>query len=142
MEQLLNEFGSIVDTMNPYSSGNVALYFAWLVLYAFTAMAIWRSQNRWVRLLCFLFNQVFAVGVVISWTIVLILAYEYWIHSLAVLALVIALGWWTFRPPRPRETPDNSPRSTENRDNTVAIEGQYGRASEPGGAGGDRHGGV
>lgn len=142
MEQLLDEFGSIVDTMNPYSSGNVTLYFAWLVLYAFTAMAIWRSQNRWVRLLCFLFNQVFAVGVVISWTIVLILAYEYWIHSLAVLALVIALGWWTFRQRKPRADTDNEPESIDDRDNSVTIEGQYGRTSEPGGAGGDRHGGV
>ncbi len=142
MEQLLNEFRSIVDTVNPYSSGNVTLYFVWLVSYTFTAMAIWRSQRRWVRLCCFLLNQIFAVGVVISWTIVLILAYEYWIHSLVVLAAVVALGWWTFREHRPRDTLDNVPSSTENRDNIASIEEQYGHIVEPRGARGDRDRGV
>jgi len=142
MAQLLNEFRSIVDTVNPYSSGNVTLYFLWLVLYTFTAMALWRSQRRWIRLCCFLLNQIFAVGVVISWTIVLILAYEYWIPSLVVLAAVIALGWWIFRERRPHYAWDDLAPSRRNRDNSVSIEGQNGHALEPGGARGDRHRGV
>lgn len=142
MDDLFDGFRSVVDTMNPYSASNVALYFAWLVLYSFTAMAIWRSQRRWVRLSCFLVNQVFAVGILITWTTVLALAYAYWIHSLAVLAVVVVAGLWLFRERSPRLHRKARERVAHARADHDQGEGQYGQSAEPGGAVGDRHRGL
>lgn len=141
MDELGGLFRSVVDTMNPYSPGNITLYFLWLVVYTFTAMAIWRCENRWIRLLCFLINQLFAIGVIISQTIAIILAIEYWIHSLVVLLVVIVLSWLLFRRPRARP-PRGHPATPEYRDNIREIEGQYGQSAQPGGTIGDRDRGV
>lgn len=138
MGELSGVFRSVVDTMNPYSPGNITLYFVWLTVYSFTAMAIWRSDSRWFRLLCFLVNQLFAIGVIISQTIAIILAIEYWLHSLVVLLVVVILSWLLFRRRRPRPHPSPS----ESGNNLAEIEGQYGQSSESGGAIGDRDRGI
>ena len=59
MSQLTAGFSRVLDELNPYNSGNLVLYFSWLVVYTYTAVAIWRSRRPWYRFLCFLVNQLF-----------------------------------------------------------------------------------
>lgn len=79
-----------VDQLNPLNSGNVALYFATLFVYVFTAVSLWLSNSWAWRLACFILNQLFSVGVVISWTLVLIITYQYWPFAIAMVAAALA----------------------------------------------------
>jgi hypothetical protein len=105
MSQLTAGFGRVLDELNPYNSGNLVLYFSWLVVYTYTAVAIWRSRRPWYRFLCFLVNQLFSVGVILSWTLTGLLAYTYWRESLGALAGTAVLSFAGFHWRRPRVAP-------------------------------------
>jgi hypothetical protein len=90
-------YRSIVDPLNPFNRGNIVLYFAWIVVYTFTWVAVWRSERSWFRFLCFLVNQLFSIGVLMSWTLTVILAYAYWQASLAAFAGTAAASLFMFR---------------------------------------------
>ncbi|MDJ0950549.1 MAG: hypothetical protein QNJ94_16680 [Alphaproteobacteria bacterium] len=87
----------VFDQLNPFNLANLILFFAWLALFTFTTVAVWRSNSAWLRLLSFLVNQVFSVGIVLSWTLTSLLAYTYWQHSLAVVAATGMVALWLFR---------------------------------------------
>ena len=97
MSQLTAGFRRVFDELNPYNDGNLVLYFAWLVVYTYTAVAIWRSRRPWFRGLCFLVNQLFSVGVILSWTLTGLLAYTYWRESLGALGGTALLSLAGFR---------------------------------------------
>ncbi|MGE0117646.1 MAG: hypothetical protein AB7S71_01505 [Dongiaceae bacterium] len=97
LESVSDYYHSIVDPLNPFNRGNVILYFAWIVTYTFTGVAVWRSERSWFRFLCFVVNQVFSIGVLISWSLTLILAYAYWRASLVAFAATAALSLFLFR---------------------------------------------
>ena len=97
MNEIVTGIKSIFDNLNPFNTGNLVIYFSWLVVYVFTIVAIWRSNSRLVRLLCFLVNQVFSIGVILSWTLTALLAYTYWIASLGAVVISLILSWWAFR---------------------------------------------
>jgi hypothetical protein len=97
LESIGGYYRSIVDPLNPFNRGNIVLYFAWIVTYTFTWVAIWRSERAWFRFVCFLVNQVFSIGILLSWTLTIILAYAYWQASLAAFALTAAIGLFLFR---------------------------------------------
>lgn len=80
----------LVDQLDPLNSGNVTLYFATLFVYVFTAVSIWLSNNWAWRFACFLLNQLFSVGFVISWTLVLIITYQYWPYAIAMVIAALA----------------------------------------------------
>ena len=101
MSQLTAGFRRVFDELNPYNDGNLVLYFAWLVVYTYTAVAIWRSRRPWFRFLCFLVNQMFSVGVIMSWTLTGLLAYTYWRESLGALGGTALLSLAGFRWRRP-----------------------------------------
>jgi len=100
MNEIVSSIKSIFDTLNPFNTGNLVIYFAWLVVYIFTLVAIWRSNSRIVRLVCFLTNQLLSVGVILSWTLTALLTYTYWIASLGTVVIALVLAWWTFREKR------------------------------------------
>jgi hypothetical protein len=90
-------YRSVVDTLNPFNRGNIVLYFTWIVVYTFTWVAVWRSERSWFRFVCFAINQLFSIGILISWSLTVILAYAYWQASLAVFAGTGAAGLFMFR---------------------------------------------
>jgi len=99
MNEIVAGIKGLFDNLNPFNTGNLVIYFAWLVVYMFTLVAIWRSNSRIVRLGSFLVNQVFSIGVILSWTLTALLAYTYWIASLGTVAITLVLSWWLFRSP-------------------------------------------
>jgi hypothetical protein len=97
MNEIVTSIKGIFDNLNPFNTGNLVIYFSWLVVYVFTLVAIWRSNSRIVRLVCFVVNQVFSIGVILSWTLTALLAYTYWIASLGAIVITLICSWWLFR---------------------------------------------
>ena len=97
MQDFVGAATGVFDQLNPFNTGNLILYFGWIVIYTFTWMAIWRSRTPWFRFLSFVVNQVFSVGIVLSWTLTGLLAYTYWKQSLAVFIVTAAVGFYMFR---------------------------------------------
>ena len=90
-------YHSVVDPLDPFNRGNIVLYFTWIVVYTFTGVAVWRSERSWFRFVCFVVNQLFSIGILISWSLTIILAYAYWQESLAAAAATAAAGLFLFR---------------------------------------------
>ena len=90
-------YHSVVDPLDPFNRGNIVLYFTWIVVYTFTGVAVWRSPRSWFRLVCFVINQLFSIGILISWSLTIILAYAYWQASLVAFAATSAAGLFLFR---------------------------------------------
>jgi hypothetical protein len=90
-------YHSIVDPLNPFNRGNIVLFFAWIVIYTYTWVAVWRSERSWFRFLCFIVNQLSSIGIVMSWSLTLILAYAYWQAALGAFAATGATSLFLFR---------------------------------------------
>ena len=96
MNDLLNGVRSVVDQLNPYNTGNLVLYFSWVVVFSYTVIGLLRSQRRWVRVCCFAVNQLFSFGMVVSLTVTALLAYTYWWQSLTTAAVTLVIAWIIF----------------------------------------------
>lgn len=112
MDPFFSFMTGVFDKLNPYNEANLILYFSWLVLFAFTTVAIWRSRRGWFRLLCYLLNQVFGIGVILSYSLVVVIAYRYWHASLAALAATVVLSLWFFRTRRGADPSVNQEAAT------------------------------
>ncbi len=97
MPDFLRGIQDVFDQLDPFSFGNRIVYFCWLALYSFTLVAVWRSRHSWVRLLCFVLNQVLSIGVVISWSLTVLLAYTYWMPSAAMFVTIAGGTLYLFR---------------------------------------------
>ncbi len=97
MSEIVSAIKGIFDNLNPFNIGNLIIYFSWLVLYTFTLTAIWRSRRGGVRLVCFVANQIFSIGIILSWTLTAILAYTYWIASLGTIGAALVMSLYLFR---------------------------------------------
>jgi len=97
MSDIVKAITGVFDNLNPFNIGNLIIYFSWIVVYTFTLTAIWRSHRGFVRLLCFIANQVFSIGIILSWSLTVILAYTYWIASLGTIAATLIISWYLFR---------------------------------------------
>ena len=97
MIDIVKAITGVFDNLNPFNIGNLIIYFSWIVVYTFTLTAIWRSHRGFVRLLCFIANQVFSIGIILSWSLTVILAYTYWIASLGTIAATLIISWYLFR---------------------------------------------
>ncbi len=97
MNDIVSAIKGVFDNINPFNIGNLIIYFSWLVVYTFTLTAIWRSRRGFVRLLCFIANQLFSIGIILSWTLTVILAYTYWIASLGTIGATLVISWFLFR---------------------------------------------
>jgi hypothetical protein len=106
MNGIVNSIKGVFDNLNPFNIGNLVIYFSWLVVYVFTLVAIWRSNSRVIRLISFLVNQLFSIGVILSWTLTALLAYTYWIASLGTIVITLILSWWAFRSKQPKDPMD------------------------------------
>jgi hypothetical protein len=109
MQGIADEITNVFDQLDPFSTGNRILFFAWIVVFAFTSVAVWRCPFAWFRFLCFIVNQLFSVGILISWGLVVVLAVTYWRESLLVLAGTGIGSFWLFRRRRPRVAASGSP---------------------------------
>ncbi len=110
MNGFVNTIAGVFDQLDPFNIGNLILYFAWVAIFSFTIVGLWRSHRRWVRLLCYMVNQVCSIGILVSLTITVLLAYTYWWQSLTAAAVSIALAWRCFsgEPPAHRQIPQPS----------------------------------
>jgi hypothetical protein len=97
MQDLLHNVSGALDQLNPFSLGNRIIYFGWLAIYSFTLVAVWRSRHAWVRLVCLAANQLFSVGVLISWSLAVLLAYTYWLASALLFVAVAGSTFYLFR---------------------------------------------
>src|SRR5215475_6462575 len=97
MDAISRGFNALIDQLNPFSLGNIVFYFVWLVLYTFSLVAVWRSQRSWLRLLCLILNQILSVGVLISYSLTLLLAYTYWLPTALVFFGVGGGAFYLFR---------------------------------------------
>jgi len=97
MRDLLQNLSSLVDQLNPFSLGNRIIYFTWLALYSFTLVATWRSRHPWLRLVCLVTSQLFSIGVLISWSLAILLAYTYWLASALLVVAVAGSTFYLFR---------------------------------------------
>lgn len=93
MRDFVNAVTGIFDQLNPFNVGNLIIYFLWLVVFTFTIVAIWRAPRGWIRLLSYVVNQAFSVGIILSWTLTSLLAYTYWQYSLATVAATFVVAW-------------------------------------------------
>ena len=97
MYDIERAFTSFFDQLNPFSLGNLVSYFVWLTIYSFTLVAVWRSHWAWLRLVCFVVNQVLSIGVFISWSLTLLLAYTYWLPSALIFLGMAGTTFYLFR---------------------------------------------
>jgi hypothetical protein len=97
MNDFVRALAGFFDQLNPFSLGNLVFYFAWLAIYSFTMVAVWRSHRAWVRFICFVINQVLSIGVLISWSLTVLLAYTYWLPSALVFLGVTGSTIYLFR---------------------------------------------
>ena len=97
MHYVLSQFQSLYDELNPFSTGNLVLYYAWLMIYSATLIASWRAPSAGARLLAFILNQVMQVGVFLSWSLTVILAATFWVPSLLLSIAVAATTFYVLR---------------------------------------------
>jgi presenilin-like A22 family membrane protease len=97
LQELYDSIRVVLEQLNPYNTGNQILYYVWLVVYTFTWVAIWRSRRPWLRFLCFVINQVFSVGILMSAFLTVTFIISFWIESLAVFVATTAISLFLFR---------------------------------------------
>jgi hypothetical protein len=97
MQYLISQIQSLYDQLNPFSTGNIILYYAWLMIYSATLVATWRAQRSATRLLAFLLNQVMQIGVFLSWSLTIVLAATFWLPSLLLSIAVIGTTFYVLR---------------------------------------------
>ncbi|MEX1108925.1 MAG: hypothetical protein WEC00_08455 [Dongiaceae bacterium] len=105
VREVVQFFDGFFNQFNPYNSANLITYFAWLVIYVATWITVWRSPRAWVRFISFLANQIFSIGILISWSLVVLIAVRYWIPSLIVALLTAGLALFLFRRRDPARAP-------------------------------------
>ena len=97
MQDWIDQLHQIAEQLNPYNTGNQVLYYGWLVVYTFTWVAVWRSTRPWFRFLCFLVNQLFSVGILLSTILTIAFIISFWRESLAVFVATAAISLFLFR---------------------------------------------
>lgn len=133
MQQFVNAVTGVFDQLNPFNLGNLILYFAWLVVFTFTTVAVCCARAGWFRFLCFAVNHLFSVGFLLSWTLTVLLAYTYWKQSLIVLAATAILSVLTMRRRRRdrkdrMEPPEALPVIENDEEPAERLEPRFGRA--------------
>jgi hypothetical protein len=97
MDFLSVQIQRIYDEVNPFRTGNLVLYYIWLVLYSFTLIAAWRAHGVRTRFACFVVNQALQIGVFISWSLTVLLAVTYWLPSLLTFVAVVGIAFYVLR---------------------------------------------
>lgn len=110
MDSIFSGFGGFIDQINPASRNNQILFLVWLIITVFTGTALWRCGNRWIRLVCLLINQIFSMGILLSWAQIIVPAYILWREALVVMVLTVAITWFLFRKRRPKSKPEKRGR--------------------------------
>ncbi|MEZ5647731.1 MAG: hypothetical protein R3E60_02035 [Alphaproteobacteria bacterium] len=97
MNAIIGHITGIFDQLNPFNTANLILYFAWVAIFGFTMVGLVRARYGLVRFLCYALNQFFSVGIILSWTLTVLLAYTYWWQSLVLFVVSLIIGSLTFR---------------------------------------------
>ncbi len=97
MQYIIDQLQSFYDQLNPFSTGNIVLYYVWLVAYSATLVSTWRARSTWSRLFSFIANQVLQIGVLMSWSLTAILAVHFWLPSLLIFVAVVSTTFYVLR---------------------------------------------
>src|SRR5215470_18619850 len=97
MESLVSQVQRIFDQMNPFNTGNLILYYTWLVIYSTTLIAAWRAHGVKTRFVCFVVNQALQIGVFMSWSLTVLLAVTYWLPTVLTFVAVVAVTFYLLR---------------------------------------------
>ncbi len=97
MNTIVAQITGIFDQLNPFNTGNLIVYFSWVMIFGFTLIGLVRARHGFIRFLCYAINQAFSIGIVLSWTLTALLAYTYWWQSLCMLAGALIIGIVVFR---------------------------------------------
>jgi hypothetical protein len=97
MESLFAPLQRIYDEINPFSTGNLVLYYVWLVTYSATLIAAWRAPGVKTRFVCFVVNQALQIGVFMSWSLTVLLAVTHWLPTLLTFLAVVAVTLYLLR---------------------------------------------
>jgi hypothetical protein len=97
VESLVSQVQRVFDQMNPFNTGNLILYYTWLVIYSATLIAAWRAHGVKTRFVCFVINQALQIGVFMSWSLTVLLAITYWLPSLLTFVAVVAVTFYLLR---------------------------------------------
>jgi hypothetical protein len=97
MDSLVGQVQRVLDQMNPFNTGNLVLYYTWLVIYSATLIAAWRAHGVKTRFVCFVINQALQIGVFMSWSLTVLLAVTYWLPSLLTFIAVVAVTFYLLR---------------------------------------------
>jgi hypothetical protein len=97
MESLVSQVQRVFDQMNPFNTGNLVLYYTWLVIYSATLIAAWRAHGVKTRFVCFVINQALQIGVFMSWSLTVLLAVTYWLPTLLTFVAVVAVTFYFLR---------------------------------------------
>ncbi len=96
MNDLVQAIQGVFDQQDPLNPRNMALFFAWVAIFAFTFVGLWRSRRAWLRFFSFAINQCVTFGVVLSWSVTSLIAVAYWWQSLIFAALTGVVAWLLF----------------------------------------------
>jgi len=97
MNTVVAQITDVFDQLNPFNTGNLIVYFSWTMIFGFTLVGVVRARHGFTRFLCYVVNQAFSIGIILSWTLTALLAYTYWWQSLSVLAGALLIGLLVFR---------------------------------------------
>jgi len=112
LDSVIDSIRGVINQLDPLNTGNKIIFYAWLVIYIFTTIALWRSQKAWVRLICLILNQVFSIGFILSWGLAIVIAADQWKPALVVAVSMLTLTLVLFR----RRDPHKSKRSLSGND--------------------------
>lgn len=133
MEPIIQDIKGVFDQLNPYNTGNLILYFSWLVVFVFTVIGIWFSKKRWVRICCYLVNQVFGIGIILSITLIGIITYKYWMYAAGTVVATLLISLWIFkdRSAEENEALKTKPQTPPSPDADSLGKGQFGKRQLP-----------
>ena len=99
----LAEFaGDVVSRFDPNDPVNLTLFFGWIFVFTVTFAGIWRAGRRWVRLLCYIVNQVVSFGMLQAGALTFAILLGYWRETIAAAGLTLLASCWLFGERRSR----------------------------------------
>ncbi len=94
----LGEFASdVVSRFNPNDPVNLTLFFAWIVVFTTTFAGVWRAGRRWIRLVCYVVNQMANFAMLQAGLLTFAIILGHWRETIAVAGLTLVASCWFFR---------------------------------------------
>ncbi len=97
MGALVDFARDVLGRFDPNNPVNLTLFFAWVVIFTGTFAGVWRAPQRWVRLMCYVVNQIASFGMLQAGVLTLAILLGYWRETIAAAAVTLVAFCWVFR---------------------------------------------